>query len=90
MSVEVRRVQCLSLSKEDESLYSIKAMVGDKVKIFLNSGLSYIGFLTKIGNNQSVVVHLTGANKSISIPLSNIRTFVVMGRGEKCHNYFRL
>lgn len=89
MSVEVRRVQCLSLSKEDESLYSIKAVVGDKVKIFLNSGLSYIGFLTKIGNN-SVVVHLTGANKGISIPLSDIRTFVVMGRGEKCHNYFRL
>lgn len=89
MPVEVRRVQCLSLSKEDESLYSIKAMVGDKVRIFLNSGSSFIGFLTKIGNN-SVVVHLTGANKSISIPLSDIRTFVVMGRGEKCHNYFRL
>lgn len=90
MSVEVRRVQCLSLSKEDESLYSIKAMVGDKVRIFLNSGSFYVGFLTKIGNNQSVVVHLTGANRDISIPISAIRTFVVMGRGEKCHNYFRL
>lgn len=39
---------------------------------------------------QSVVEHLTDVNKDISIPLSAIRTFVVMGRGEKCHNYFRL
>lgn len=31
MSVEVRRVQCLFLSKEDESLYSIKAMVGESI-----------------------------------------------------------
>lgn len=89
MSVEVRRIQCLSLSKEDESLYSKKAMVDDKVRVFLNSGLSYVGFLTKIGN-KSVVVYLTGANKNISIPLSDIRTFVVMGRGEKSCSYFRL
>lgn len=87
MSVEVRRVQCLSLSKENESSYPKKAMVGDKVRIFLNSGLSYVGFLTKIGNN-SVTAYLTGANKEISIPLSSIRTFVVMGRGEKCCSYF--
>lgn len=89
MSVEVRRVQCLSLSKEDESGYLRKAMVGDKVRIFFNSGLYYVGFLTKIGN-KSVDVCLTGANKVISIPLSDIRTFVVMGRGEKCCNYFQL
>lgn len=89
MSVEVRRVQCLSLSKEDESGYLRKAMVGDKVRFFLNSGLSYVGFLTKICN-KSVVVYLTGANKDISIPLSGIRTFVVMGRGEKCCNYFKI
>lgn len=89
MSVEVRRVQCLSLSKEDEGGYLRKAMVGDKVRIFFNSGLYYVGFLTKIGN-KSVDVCLTGANKNISIPLSDIRTFVVMGRGEKCCNYFKI
>lgn len=89
MSVEIRRIQCLSLSKEDENGYLRKVMVGDKVRFFLNSGLYYVGFLTKIGS-KSVVVNLTGVNKDISIPLSAIRTFVVMGRGEKCCNYFQL
>lgn len=86
MSVKINRVSCLSLD-EDEEFYKRKAVLGDSICVYLYNGMRVTGFLTKIGN-KDIVVSKNGVDRNIE--LQKIRSFVVMGRGEKCHSYFDL
>lgn len=86
MSVKIKRVSCLSLD-ENEDLYKRKAVLGDSICVYLRNGMKVRGCLSKIGNGE-IVVSLNGVSRNINI--LEIRTFVVMSRGENCHNYFDL
>lgn len=84
MSVKIKRVSCLSLDG-DEDLYKSKAVLGDKICVFLHNGMKNIGYLSKIGNGK-IVLYWNGVNRHINI--LEIRTFRVMSRGENCCNFF--
>lgn len=86
MSLEVRRISCLSLGKEDEDLYPRKALIGDLIRLYLYNGMKPVGYLTKIGNDKSIVISLSG--KEYTLNLGDIKSFVVIKRGTNSFNYF--
>lgn len=86
MSLEVRRISCLSLGKEDEDLYPRKAMIGDLIRLYLYNGMKPVGYLTKIGKNGNIVISLN--DKDYTVNLEDIKSFVVITRGTNSRNYF--
>lgn len=86
MSVCIRRLNCLSLAKEDEKYGSWKALPGDSIKVFFINGKNIVGKLEKIRNNDLLLTTNIGL---LVLDLKDIKSFDVINRGILSNNYFR-
>lgn len=87
MSVVVRRITCLSMSKEDERIYPIKLLTGDIAKLFLLNGSSIVCKVDKITYNGLTVSTKSGSRFVLN--LHDIKSFDIISRSDMCLNYFR-
>jgi len=83
--VGVRRIQCLSMAKEDEKWYGKKALVGDTIRVFTKLGV-VSGVLKKI--NSVKVEVLCDKGRVACLPLSEISSFEVVYRGDNAIRFF--
>lgn len=87
MSVVVRRITCLSMSKEDERIYPIKLLTGDIAKLFLLNGSSIVCKVDKITYDGLAVSTKSGSRFVLN--LHDIKSFDIISRSDMCLNYFR-
>jgi len=87
MSVVVRRITCLSMSKEDERIYPIKLLTGDIAKLFLLNGSSIVCKVDKITYDGLTVSTKSGSRFVLN--LHDIKSFDIISRSDMCLNYFR-
>lgn len=87
MSVVVRRITCLSMSKEDERIYPIKLLTGDIAKLFLLNGSSIVCKVDKITYDEVAVSTKSGSRFVFN--LCDIKSFDIISRSDMCLNYFR-
>lgn len=87
MSVVVRRITCLSMSKEDERIYPIKLLTGDIAKLFLLNGSSIVCKVDKITYDGLTVSTKSGSRFILN--LHDIKSFDIISRSDMCLNYFR-
>lgn len=85
MSVCIRRLNCLSLDKENEKYGSWKALPGDSIKIFFFNGKSVVGKLEKIRNNDLLLITNIGM---LVLDLTVIKSFDIISRGTLSNKYF--
>lgn len=87
MSVVVRRITCLSMSKEDGRIYPTKLLTGDIAKLFLLNGLSIVCKVDKITYDGLTVSTKSGSRFVLN--LHDIKSFDIIFRSDMCLNYFR-
>lgn len=87
MSVVVRRITCLSMSKEDERIYPIKLLTGDIAELFLLNGSSIVCKVDKITYDGLTVSTKSGSRFVLN--LHDIKSFDIISRSDMCLNYFR-
>ena len=85
--VGVRRIQCLSMAKEDEKWYGKKALVGDTIRVFTKLGV-VSGVLKKINSVKVEVLCDNDKGRVACLPLSEISSFEVVYRGDNAIRFF--
>lgn len=88
MGVSVRNIMCLSMSKDEERYYPLKAFVGDNVRLFFEGGKYVDGIINSIsGTDVSLRVKSPNSSERISRYKTNkITRFNLYFRGQKIRN----
>lgn len=85
MGVSVRNIMCLSMSKDEERYYPLKAFVGDNVRLFFEEGEYVDGIINSISDTDvSLRVKSPNGSERISrYKISKTTGFNVYFRGQK-------
>lgn len=88
MGVSVRNIMCLSMSKDEERYYPVKAFIGDNVRLFFEDRKYVDGIINSISDTDvSLRVKSPNCSERISrYKINKITGFNVYFRGQKIRN----
>lgn len=88
MGVSVRNIMCLSMSKDEERYYPVKAFIGDNVRLFFEDRKYVDGIINSISDTDITlkVKSPNGSEKLSRHKTNKITGFNVYFRGQKIRN----
>lgn len=88
MGVLVRNIMCLSMSKDEERYYPVKAFIGDNVRLFFEDRKYVDGIINSISDTDITlkVKSPNGSEKLSRYKTNKITGFNVYFRGQKIRN----